>query len=356
MKEKSSNSIVPEIIDIHCHAAGAGACGSGCHLSPAMRKSWKYGLYLSAFGVTHAELEEHGDALIVRRLSEKLACSLHVDAAVVLALDCVIGDDAAPDLSQSELYVPNEFVAREAGKYANLYFGASINPYRKDAIERLDRAAEDKAVLLKWLPSIQQIDPADRRLIPFYVRLRETGLPLLTHTGNEHSFTAAARNELADPARLRLPLDLGVTVIAAHAAANGRNGGQSNFERILPMFAEYPNLYADVSSLTQINKTGHLRRLLRHEGIRKKLLYGTDMPILNTSAVSPFYFAFSLGIREAFSLRRLENPWDQDVRLKQALGVPRSIFERSGRVLAERMRNLKNVKNSVRMQEEGADD
>lgn len=33
-----------------------------------------------------------------------------------------------------------------------LRFGASINPYRRDALELLDKAVEAGAVLMKWLP------------------------------------------------------------------------------------------------------------------------------------------------------------------------------------------------------------
>lgn len=329
-----------EVIDIHCHAAGIGAGQSGCYLSPSLRKSWKFGIYLKAFGVTKKEVDEKGDMLVIRRLSEKLESSSHVDSAVILALDCVVSDNGMPDLAHTETYIPDEFVASEVHKYNNLFFGSSINPYRKDALERIEKAADMNAVLVKWLPSIQMIDPSDRKLISFYKCLRDIGLPLLTHTGNELSFTTA-RNELADPQRLRLPLDIGVTVIAAHAATNGKNKGQNNFERILPMFSEYPNLYVDISSLTQINKFGHLQRLLRHENIHDKLIYGTDMPVLNTLAVSPLYFASSLGIKEVFSLHRFKNPWDMDVMLKQALGVSQQIFERAGVFFAERIKTVR---------------
>lgn len=332
-----------EIIDIHCHAAGIGAGGSGCHVSPALRRSWKFGIYLRAFGVTEKEVAAKGDAVIIQRLSERLAGSEHVDSAVILAMDSVVDGSGGPDLSRSEIYVPNEFVSAEVRKYGNLYFGASINPYRKDALKRLEQVVRDNAVLVKWLPSIQFIDPSDKRLIPFYDLMRETGLPLLTHTGDEHSFTMA-RNELGDPHRLRLPLDMGVTVIAAHAATNGRNGGQSNFERILPMFSQYPNLFADISSLTQINKMGHLKRLLKHTAIHHKLLYGTDMPIINTPAVSPYYFAFEFGPKQVFSLKRLLNPWDRDVRIKQLLGVPQSIFANAEMLFAERLKVIKREK------------
>lgn len=340
MKENNQNSEKTEIIDIHCHTAGIGAGQSGCYISPALRKSWKFGIYLKAFGVIREEVNEQGDSLIIRRLSEKLEYSSYVDSAVILALDCVVSNNGSPDLAHTETYVPDEFVASEVKKYNNLYFGSSINPYRKDALERLEKAADNHAVLVKWLPSIQMIDPSDKKLTSFYERLRDIGLPLLTHTGNEHSFTTA-RNELADPQRLRLPLDLGVTVIAAHAATNGRNKGQSNLERILPLFSEYQNLYADISSLTQLNKFGHLQRLLKHKNIHEKLIYGTDMPILNTLAVSPLYFAYSLGIKEVLSLQKIENPWDKDVRLKEALGVSRSIFERAGLLFGDQIKSIR---------------
>jgi uncharacterized protein len=251
------------IIDIHCHTAGIGAGGSGCFVSAALQKSWKYRIYLRAFGVSEKELREEGDALILRRLSEKLAVSKRAAAAVVLAMDGVIGEDGELDRAKTEIYIPNEFVSAQTKRYPNLLFGASINPYRRDAIERLERAAADGAVLVKWLPSIQHIDPADKRLVPFYLKLKELGLPLLTHTGEESSFTWT-RDELADPERLRLPLSLGVVVIAAHAASNGRNQGERNHDRFLRLCREYPNLYADISALTQVNRLGHLQRLLKH--------------------------------------------------------------------------------------------
>ncbi|MCK7472260.1 MAG: hypothetical protein MZU95_17000 [Desulfomicrobium escambiense] len=65
------------------------------------------------------------------------------------------------------MYLPNEFVAGEVRRHPNLLFGASINPLRRDALRRLEQVADDGAVLLKWLPPIQHIDPADRRLVPF---------------------------------------------------------------------------------------------------------------------------------------------------------------------------------------------
>lgn len=322
------------IIDIHCHTAGIGAGGSGCFISPAMRRSLRYRFFIKAFGVTQQELEEQGDRLILERLSRSLAASRYVDKAVILAMDGVIGADGELDRERTEIYIPNDFLVRELRRYPNLLFGASINPYRCDAIQRLEQAVADGAVLLKWLPSIQHIDPADERLIPFYLKLKELGLPLLTHTGSEESFTWK-RDELADPLRLRLPLSLGVTVIAAHAASNGRNNGEANYKRILPLFDEFPNLYADISSLTQLNRLGHLPRLLRHKHLHGRLLYGTDMPILNTGITSPWFHGYRQSPLSLLRVLSEKNPWDRDVALKQALGMSNEMYADTTRVIGQ---------------------
>lgn len=320
------------IIDIHCHTAGIGAGGSGCFVSPALRRNIRYRFFLKAFGVSEAELEQKGDRLVLERLSQGVEESRQVTAAVVLAMDGVVDSQGNLDRDRTEIYIPNAFLAQECRSHANLLFGASVNPYRRDALERLDQAAETGAVLLKWLPSIQGIDPADAALEPFYRRLQELQLPLLTHTGSEESFTRA-QNHLADPVRLRRALEMGVTVIAAHCASNGRNDGQPNLQRLLPMFDEFPNLYADFSSLTQANRLGHLAKVLRHTGIHDRLLYGSDMPIISSPITSPLWHAYRLPLAETRRLAAIRNPWDQDVELKRALGVTEEILGNGARVL-----------------------
>lgn len=325
------------LVDIHCHVAGTGAGGSGCRLSPALRRSWKYRVYLRAFGVSEREIAREGDELVLRRLSETLAASRRVSAAVVLALDGVVDEAGELDLSRTEMYVPNEFVLAGARRHSNLLYGASVNPYRKDAIARLERAAEDGAVLLKWLPSIQGIDPADPRLIPFYLRMKALGIPLLTHTGSESSFTVSD-DRLSDPERLRLPLRLGVTVIAAHAGGGGRSGGERNRDRFLRLCGEFENLHGDISALTQVNRASALPTLLSVPGMEGRLLYGTDMPLPNSGAVVPLAFLFRIPPGRILAIARIPNPWDRDVALKEALGVPAAIGENGERILRTRGR------------------
>lgn len=324
--------IEKSIIDIHVHVAGLGYGDSGCFIGTEMRGNFRFPFYLWAMGVSEKELQEHGDRLLIERLSREIAESKTISKAVLLAMDGYVDSDGNLDRERTQIYVPNDYLAREVKRYDNLLFGASINPNRKDAIERLREAYADGAVLIKWIPSIMNIDPADPRHIPFYQEMVRLGLPLLSHTGMEKSF-ASARDELADPLRLYLPLDLGVTVIAAHIATTGKTDGEENFERILPMFAHYANLYTDISSLTQINKLGYLARAREVAGLTERMVYGTDWPLQFFPVVSPWYHLRHIGLRNALRIGGIANQWDRDVALKRAYNLPPEVFKRSTLVL-----------------------
>ena len=313
------------IFDMHCHTAGVGAGGSGCFVSKELKNNFRFKVYLKAFGVTLPEVEAKGDKVLLERLASHLKESRRVGAAIILAMDGVIDDRGNLDREKTEFFVPNEFVAKETSKYSNLYFGASVNPNRPDALDRLQWAKDNGALLIKWLPSIQYINPEEKSFEPFYRKLVELKLPLLTHAGQERSFTHA-RDELADPVRLKLPLSLGVKVIVAHAASTGQNEGEKDIDRLIGMLESYPNLYSDISSMTQINKPGYLRQALKEKRFKGKLLYGSDFPLINTAAVSPWYFPLNLTRVQMKSISAIDNPWDRDVALKEALGVSSEIF------------------------------
>ncbi|MCD6338778.1 MAG: amidohydrolase family protein [Verrucomicrobia bacterium] len=321
-----------KIIDMHCHVAGLGGGGSGCFVNPRLRNGWKFHFYLRSFGASREELIERGDALIFDRIAEWLARSRRVGKAVILAMDGAMDAQGRLDKEATEFYVPNDFVARETARRRNLLFGASVNPYRPDAIKRLRRAAAQGACLVKWIPSIQGIDPADPKLTPFYKTMAKLGLPLLTHTGRERSFSRAD-DRFADPQRLRLPLQLGVTVIAAHAASTGSHEGRRDIDRLADMLPQFPNLYADISSLTQINKLGYLGEVLTRAEFRGRLVYGTDFPLINMPLVSPWFFPLRLRWEQMRRISRIANPWDRDVALKQALGAPTEVFRRAETIL-----------------------
>ena len=320
------------IIDLHVHAAGIGARGSGAFISEEMQENFRFPIYLRAFGVSREELQEKGDVVLLEKINASIAQSARISKAVILAMDGVVDDSGSLDREATQLYVPNDFLARELPRFEHLLFGASVNPLRSDALERLKKAKSEGAVLVKWIPNIMHLDPADERIRDFYLAMVELELPLLTHTGRERAF-ANARDDLGDPMRLVLPLELGVTVIAAHIATDGETEGEDNFLRILPLFERYPNLFADISSLTQINKLGHMTRALETPGLVSRLVYGSDWPLQFFPLVSPYFHVNRIGLARADEIAKIENQWDEDVALKEALGVPRVVFARTEKVL-----------------------
>lgn len=318
-------------LDAHAHIAGIGAGDSGCYVHPDLVESFKFDFYLRGFGVTREELNRHGDELVARRLNRMISASRYVRGAVVLALDGVVRNDTI-DRSATQIYVPNEFVARMARRYPNLEFGASVHPDRSDWRERLIKAERNGAVLVKWLPAIMDIDPSDRRYIDYYRTLVDLDLPLLVHVGHERA-VGVAEDELGDPAKLTLPLAEGVTVIAAHVGTSGEYEGQSSHKRLLSMLGNHPNLYTDISSLTQINKIGYLVEALDTPGAAERMLYGSDWPLQSFPLVSPFFHWPDIDLSTAKTIQNMGNELDRDVILKKALGVPPAVFERPGELL-----------------------
>ena len=324
------------IIDFHAHVAGLGYGNSGCFINDSMRNNFRFPFYLMAMGVSEDELREQGDAIVFKKISEAVAQSASISKAVILAMDGVIDANGNLDKTLTQVYVPNQYVFEQTQQYPNLLYAASINPYRKDAIQQLEQAKAQGAVLIKWLPSIMYIDPADPLIIPFYQKMVELNIPLLTHTGMEKSFSSA-RDELADPHKLELPLSLGVKVIAAHIATTGESHGEDNFERILPMFKRYPNLYGDISSLTQVNKLGFMRRVINASELQGRLIYGTDWPLQFFPLVSAWYHVGDLSIKQAITISRIRNQWDEDVALKRAMGVTDATFAKGADLFMSRV-------------------
>jgi predicted TIM-barrel fold metal-dependent hydrolase len=316
------------LLDMHCHTAGIGHCGSGAWVSSELRKSWKFPLYLRIFETSLRHLQEHGDRHVLDAIARRIEQSVYVDDAVILAMDAPHTEAGVPDPSAGELHVCNRWLGQTLKEYPQLHFGASVHPARRDALEELRWSKEHGAVLLKWLPNIQGIDPSREAYREFYQTLVELDLPLLTHVGAEDSFSRAD-DRLGDPRLLRLPLECGVRVIAAHVASSGKTDGRPNIEHLLEMMPHYPNLVADISTLTQTNRVKHLPTVLNDPRLRGRMLFGTDHPLTNTPLVSPLQYPLRLTLAQLWDLWRTRNPWDRSVKLKAALGVPPEVFTAS---------------------------
>lgn len=318
--------------DIHTHIAGIGAGGSGVYVHPDLADSFRFGFYLRGLGVSREDLNRHGDVLVAERLNRAIVESSYVRRAVVPALDGVVRDDTI-DRAATQLYVPNEFAARMAERHGNLLFGASVHPDRSDWRERLVDAHRRGAVLVRWFPAIMDIDPSDSRHTDYYRTLVELDLPLLVHVGGQ-KFFSEIRRALGDPAKLALPLERGVTVIATQIGTTGSYQGEASHKRLLGMLADHPGLYTDIAGLTQFNRVGYLVDALAQPGVAERMLYGSDWPLQFFPLVSPLYHWPDVNLGSVKAIQAMDNRLDRDVALKKALGVPREVFERSGRLLA----------------------
>jgi hypothetical protein len=306
---------------MHVHAACLEEPDNGCYISPDLKDSYKFDIYLKSFGTSKKELQQKGSGLVVQRLQAYIKSSKHTKQVVLLALDGVYDPNGKWNKKLTFLKVSNKYIYENIKGKPEFIFGASVHPNRKNALELLEYWAARGAKLIKWIPSLHRIDPSNELYRPYYQKMKDLGLLLLTHTGDEHAF-GDVDDSLADPLNLKLPLEMGVTVIAAHTAIVGERDGESNFSRLRRMLLIFPNLYADISSATQINHYGAPDLVFRDKEIRHKLLYGSDYPLINTPLTSPWWYVFRFGWKETQRISSINNPLDRDYQMKLAFGMP----------------------------------
>jgi len=279
--------------DVHCHVFGDGDSGSDLWYNPRMdqiRHPLGYlqrELYINASCTIDAP--GRADKSFVERLL--LQCRGMADGfrAMLFGFDWAHDDNGVPTRERSTFHVPDDYVAALAARYpAHFEWVASIHPYDPRAMQRLDAAAARGARAIKWLPSAQNIDPADARCDPFYARLAALRLPLISHAGDERAVDGFGE-QLGNPLRLRRPLDAGVRVVVAHCASLGaahgdaaEAAGRSNFDLFAQLMEEpryRRNLYGDISAITQFNRMDVIATLLARRDWHPRLLNGSDYPL-----------------------------------------------------------------------------
>ena len=253
-----------------------------------------------------------------------------LDAAVVLAQDIPYSDDGRPMPNDAQFYVPNDYVADLAKKHpAELIPACSIHPGRPDAMEELERCIEAKTPVLKLLPNCLNIDYEDDRFLPFWRRMAEVGMVLLSHTGGELTVKVYDAS-FGDPKKLAKILDCGVTVIAAHSA--GRSGlfDPDWTEDLIQMFKHYPNLYADNSALCSPNRARTLKHILPTE-VQQRIIHGSDYPV-PVSGIGP-WLCGKLAFADHWQIKKSNNILQRDYLLKKAIGFEPDTFTRMDQLL-----------------------
>lgn len=291
---------------------------------------------LSGIGLPCSALNGDLDNVYLEKLLHWVQSS-SLDAVVLLAHERVYDDSGRLLEDRGSAYTPNDYLFKIVRKHPEFLAGISIHPARPDALDELDRCIGQGAALMKCLPNCQNIDCRDRRYTRFWERMAQAGLPLLAHTGGEHTVDVV-RADLADPRILEWPLQCGVTVIAAHCAGKSGLFDPEYFHHFAEMALKYPNFYGDNSAFN-IPIRSRLYRKCIQGPLAQKILHGSDYPV----PILP-HWAWTRGLIDwkTFRVARAEpNPLERDVRVKEAIGFAPEVFTQIDRLLPKRVLPLK---------------
>lgn len=322
--------------------------GFAAYLSPRAlaRLGFRVGRWL--YGLGGLPPGDELDRRMERVAVENVDGAPGVDRAVALAFDQYHSNDGHPVPSAvqsgdraTDLFVSNSYVVDFCRQHPGRFlFGASIHPYREHALDALHDVARAGAVLVKWLPIVQNIDITDERTIAFVRLAAELHMPLLIHYGGEKTLTSANR-EFADPRPLFDVLDrlrsdgVSPTIIIAHAAV-GTNWPirltgyvRETTAALTGPLRDHP-VYADTSAAALLSRAHWLKRFARTPEIAAKLIFGTDFPI------PPSVFCFRADLGPAYDeVRRLPSVVERHYRIHRALGFDDAYFTRGWRVLRD---------------------
>jgi uncharacterized protein len=261
----------------------------------------------------------------------------------LLAVDKTYKKNGEVDDSFVTFHVSNTWVKKVSDRYPHLFFPVySVHPYRKDALEELDRVISWGARVIKWLPNSMGVNPSEAHCLAFYQTMHEAGCALLTHAGKESIVPSHKFEEFGNPLLLRSALDAGVRVIVGHCATAGKSQNldevktprRPTFSLFLNMMREERykgRLFADLSATTQINRMWYLATLIKESQpgglLENRLINGSDYPLpCIPHLISPFLLRMKgfLTHEESHALREifLKNPLLFDFVLKRTLRHP----------------------------------
>ena len=312
-------------IDGHVHFVGDGSNGSGCWLRRNLGDRLFEPIIKSQAGIYRMSQKLGVDHAYEEKLI-KLIQDSSLDAILLLAMDYPYDPDGNCRKAEAKFYVPNDHVLNLARKFPEIIPACSIHPARKDAIEELERSAEQGAKVLKLLPNCHDVDCSDSQYGAFWEKLAKLGLPFLAHTGGEFS-VPVLNAKFADPRVLRLPLECGVKVIAAHGAGKSGLWDPDYTKDLLKMMGEFPNLFTDNSALASPNRWRTISALLDPR-IQSRVIHGSDFPI-PVGGFGP-WLGKLLSNSDYSESRKIKNPLERDVFIKQAVGFEESTFIRLG--------------------------
>ncbi len=307
------------VYDTHTHIIGTGTNDSGCWVNPSMT-SWRHPVMKMKYKVIKSACTIDDNDTTDEQYVQRLVTLIREIRKVwptawakhfILGFDHFHDEQGNTRVEKSGMYIPNDYIFELCNRFPDCFLPCpSIHPYRVDAVAELQRCYDRGARMIKWLPNSMGMDPASPLCDPFYDKMKDLGLVLLSHTGKEHSVDAGGMDQqLGNPLKLIRALDHGVKVIAAHCAGEGcdhdneehpeAHGGFLNklkglvgkaqthetdsyklFFRMMDNPKYEGLLFGDISATTLFKRVGpSLDTILDKPNIHNRLTNGSDWPL-----------------------------------------------------------------------------
>src|SRR4030066_2589861 len=332
-----------KVIDIHVHFGAPGKNGApirGCYWSEKFETS---PAYWAMRVITGSILGAVDFDRVKNRIFKTIDSSKKVDQCVLLALDQVYNEQGQNNITEwTNLYVDNSAIVELANSNPRVLFGASVHPYRPNWPDALDYCLGHKAVLCKWLPSSQCIDPTHPKCMPFYDSLAAHKLPLLCHVGPEYSFPPHDKNfaRFNNAKYLRPALEKGVTVIFAHASLPFEPTPlehDDSFREFLKIMSEAEvkswNVYADISALC-LFRSSYVPDLLK-EIPAKRFIFGSDYPIPMIDLAYKKIPTVWDWVKHFWQTLFTKNLLDKNYLMLEDMGFPRGVFTKADALFSQ---------------------
>ena len=301
-------------IDIHTHL-----------LNPDVRFDRLFDRFTLRFfarrlGADPAKLAALPYETYVTSMAHAIRESRYVEKACLFGVDARLDERGREVDRDRTVCATSEDVLSVAARFPGEFIPfLSVNPRRANALALLDQLVEMGCCGAKFLQNYWGVDLNDKRLLPYYEKLRERRIPLIIHIGSEYTIRSYRRFEQIT--MLDLPLAAGVTVIAAHMGLGhiehrllpwrnlSRKPGffDGDYFRLLRMLRSHDNLYADISAILMPLRARALRHLSEQTDIHHKILFGSDYPV-------PFTIRFNsydLPLPVRRRIDRVRNPFDR---------------------------------------------
>lgn len=330
-----------EIIDIHVHFGAPKNNKNECFWSKKFEQQPAYWFMKITSGSLFKKLTYDS---VYSQLMKAISKAEDVDKVVLLAMDRVYNEDGEPCNEETHLYVPNSFVIDLAKNNEKILTGASVHPYRTDWQKELEYCWKAGAKLIKWIPSSQQIDPANNKCIPFYEKLIEYELPLLVHSGPEYAIPTSngEYEKKNNPKYLRKALDMGVKIIIAHCALPFWGEADKDYlddmDDFFKLFEELKNknwkLYADMSALTTPLRSQYIPKV-KEKIPHDRLLFGSDYPIPASELSYKGTKNIIYWLKLFYSALKEKNPLDKNYKLIKQMKFNDEVFTNPYKLFSE---------------------